>query len=240
MQTLINVMSHAYTQIVILALLCIYLFTHNERRMFGSGVRIVRMIITLMIFLYFMFIWASTVEPTLRAISIFGMFAINLGILYNLLLARVEHPYRQALKVIAEEPESYEFMHNIWHKGKRYYYVRYLWASLFSGATPFRFLRNTAIDRVRDDIRKELRRYGVQKKLISLPMMVSFVKGRLAADEHLPGDFKDLMSKAIDDFAGHPWIEQQVNDFLQILAVAPEDLHFSEWMAGFEPYAQAY
>jgi hypothetical protein len=239
MQTLINILSHAYTQIVILALLCIYLFTHNQRRMFGSGIRIVKMIITLLAFLYFMFIWASTVEPTLRAISIFGMFAINLGILYYLMLAGVERPYRDALKIIGIETKSYEFIHNIWHKGKRYYYLRFFWASLLSGSNPFRFLRTMAFDRVRDDIRKELHRYGVQKKLVALPMMVSFMKKRLEADNNLPVDFKELMSKAIDDFAGHPWIEHQANDFLQILAVAPEDLHFPEWMEGLEPYAKA-
>ena len=44
-----------------------------------------------------MFVWVSAINPALTAISIFGMFIINLFMVYNLLLACLERPYRDAL-----------------------------------------------------------------------------------------------------------------------------------------------
>ena len=60
------------------------------------------------------------------------------------------------------------------------------------------------------------------------------MKSRLASDENLPADFKEVMEKSIDDLTKHPWIEEQVNEFLRIATEAPEDLHFPEWMASFK------
>ena len=94
-----------------------------------------------------------------------------------------------------------------------------------------------ATDRVRDDIKDELRRLGVEKKLISLNLMVGFMKNRLACDENLPADFKEVMGKIIDDLGKHPWIEEQVNEFLRIAMETPEDLHFPEWTSAFEQCA---
>ena len=70
---------------------------------------------------------------------------------------------------------------SIWSPGKRFYYFYYIFHSLFSGSNPFRFLQEIATDRVRDDIKDELRRLGVEKKLISLKLMVGFMKNRLAS-----------------------------------------------------------
>jgi hypothetical protein len=187
-----------------------------------------------MIFFYFMFIWASTVQPTLRAISVFGMFVINLYMFYNLLLARMERPYREALGLVNRAPEKQEIFRDIWRYGKRFYYLSYTFESLLSGQNPFHFLRNIAIDRVREDIKGTLRHYGVEQKLVSLPTMLSFLKSQLASDETLPTEFKDLMEKTLEDFAKHPWIEEQANEFLKMAAERPEDLHFPEWMANFE------
>ena len=55
---------------------------------------------------------------------------------------------------------------------------------MVSGSNPFRFLKEMATDRVRDDIKDELRRLGVNQKLISLNLMVGFMKNRLACDEN--------------------------------------------------------
>jgi hypothetical protein len=240
-QTIINLLSSAYIEIIILIILLIGFILHRkDPRLVVSGIRIIRTIIIVLIFFYFMFIWASTVQPTLRSISIFGMFLINLFMLYNLLLARLERPYRDTLFRITKEPESHDLADNVWRYGKRFYYVRHAWSSLFSGINPFEFLHNTATDRVRDDIKDELRRYGVERKLISLKLMVGFLKTRLACNDSLPEDFKMVMEKSIDDLDKHPWIEEQVNEFLRIATESPEDLHFPQWTSAFEQCATGH
>ena len=146
-----------------------------------SGVRLIRVFILLIIFLYFTLTWSSLIVPSLRAISVFGMFIINIYLFYYLLLARMERPYRDTLTALSQNPEKEETFHSVWGRGRRFYYFYYFIHSLFSGSNPFRFLHEMATDRVRDDIKDELRRLGVEKKLISLNLMVGFLKNRLAA-----------------------------------------------------------
>ncbi len=201
-----------------------------------SGVRLIRVIILLMIFLYLTLTWGSLIVPSLRAISVFGMFIINIYLFYFLLLARLERPYRDTLTALRQNLEKDETFHSIWRNGRKFYYFYYLIRSLFSGFNPFHFLHKMATDRVRDDIKDELRRLGVEKKLISLNLMVSFLKNRLAGDENLPGDIKEVMGKIIDDLEKYPWIEAQINEFLRIAMETPEDLHFPEWTSTFEKY----
>ncbi len=234
MQTAINVLGHAYTQIIILIALIIYFFKQRDKRLIISGIRIIRTVIVLVIFLYFVFIWSSTVNPTTRTISIVGMLMINLYMLYTIFLAKMERPYRNALEAMGQQPERHEVFHDIWHYGKRFYYFDYLMESLFSGHNPFRFIHAIAIDRVREDIKGRLRHYGVEKRLISLEMLKAYLKSQLACDATLPAEFQDTILKAIDDFAGHPWVEEQVNEFLKMATERPEDLHYPEWMERFE------
>jgi len=231
-------LSSAYIQIVIFFLLGAYFVRHRrDPRMVVSGIRIIRVIILLIIFLYFTLTWGSLIVPSLRAISVFGMFIINLYLFYYLLLARIERPYRDTLTALSQNPEKPETFHGIWSHGKKFYYFYYFIHSLFSGSHPFRFLHEMATDRVREDIKDQLRRLGVEKKLISLNLMVGFMNNRLAGDENLPADFKEVMGKIIDDLPKHPWIEEQVNEFLRIAMESPEDLHFPEWTSAFEKYA---
>ena len=228
----------AYIQIVIFFLLCAYFVRHRrDPRMVVSGIRLIRVIILLIIFLYFTLTWGSLIVPSLRAISVFGMFIINIYLFYYLLLARMERPYRDTLTALSQNPEKDETFHGVWSHGRKFYYFYYFVHSLFSGSNPFRFLQEMATDRVRDDIKDELRRLGVEKKLISLNLMVSFLKRRLAADGNLPADFKEVMGKTLDDLLKHPWIEEQINDFLGIVMESPEDLHFPEWSSVFEKHA---
>ncbi len=241
MDTIINFLGSAYVEIIILVILLIAFIVHRrDPRLVVSGIRIVRTILVVLIFFYFMFIWASTVQPTLRSISVFGMFLVNLFMFYNLILARLERPYRDVLMKIALEPENHDLVHTMWRTGKRFYYLRYAWSSLFSGANPFVFLRDLATDRVREDIKDKLRQLGVEKRLVSLKLMIGFMKSRLACDENLPADFKVLMEKNIDDLGKHAWLEEQVNEFLRIATESPEDLHFPEWMAAFEQCVTGY
>jgi hypothetical protein len=198
----------AYIQIVIFFLLGAYFVKHRrDPRMVVSGIRVIRVIILLIIFLYLTLTWGSLIVPSLRAISVFGMFIINIYLLYYLLLSRIERPYRDTLTAQSQNPEKDETFHGVWSHGRKFYYFYYFMHSLFSGSNPFRFLHEMATDRVRDDIKDELRRLGVEKKLISLNLMMGFMKKRLADDKNLPADIKEVMGKTIDDLEKYPWIE---------------------------------
>jgi hypothetical protein len=208
----------------------------RDPRMVVSGIRVIRVIILLIIFLYLTLTWGSLIVPSLRAISVFGMFIINIYLLYYLLLSRIERPYRDTLTALSQNPEKDETFQGVWSHGRKFYYFYYFMHSLFSGSNPFRFLHEMATDRVRDDIKDELRRLGVEKKLISLNLMMGFMKNRLADDKNLPADSKEVMGKTIDDLEKYPWIEAQINEFLRIAIENPEDLHFPEWTSAFEKY----
>jgi hypothetical protein len=241
LHSLYSTLSSAYVEIIVLFFLLIAFVMHRrDPRLVVSGIRIVRTLLVVLIFFYFMFIWASTVQPTLRSISVFGMFLVNVFMLYNLILARLERPYRDALSAITKEPEKHELIHNVWHTGKRFYYFRYAWSSLFSGDNPLHILHDLATERVRNDIKDTLRRYGVEQKLITLPMMAAYLKSQVACDETMPVDFKDVMEKAVDGFAQHPWIQEQGNEFLRLATERPEDLHFPEWVAKFDACVRTY
>ncbi len=241
LQGLINFLSSPFTEIGILIVLLIAFITlRKDPRLVVSGFRLIRTLILLLIFFYFMFVWVSAIRPALSAISIFGMFVINLFMFYNLILSRLERPYRDALTLMTKEPERHELIHNVWHTGKRFYYFRYAWSSLFSGTNPFHFIHDLATDRVRDDIKDTLRRYGVEQKMITVPTMAAYLKSQIACDQNMPVDFKDVIEKAIDDFAHHPWIQEQGNEFLGLATERPEDLHFPEWMDKFEACVRTY
>jgi Ca2+/Na+ antiporter len=241
LQGLVNILASPFTEIAILIVLLIAFITlRKDPRLVVSGIRIIRTLILLLIFFYLMFVWVSAIRPALSSISIFGMFLINLIMLYNLVLARLERPYRDALTAMTQEPERHELIHKVWHTGKRFYYFRYAWSSLFSGANPLHFLHDLATDRVREDIKDTLRRYGVEKKLITLPMLAGYLKSQIACDANMPVDFKDVIEKAVDDFAKHPWIQEQGSEFLRLATERPEDLHFPEWMANFEACVRTY
>jgi len=240
-QLVISFLGSAYIEIIIFFVLIAYFLTHRrDPHMVASSINLLRVLLLLVIFLYFTWSWATLIPPSLRATSVFGMFVINFYMAYNLVLSRLERPYRNALVAIAQDPEKHEILHDIWHQGKRFYSVFYIFQSLFSGTNPFHFLHTMATERVRDDIKEELRRYGVEQKLITLQVMAGYLKSQLACDTNLPTEFKDLMEKAIADFAKHPWIEENANEFLQIATERPEDLHFPEWMSRFETCVREY
>jgi hypothetical protein len=119
-------LSSAYIQIIIFFLLSAYFVRHrSDPRMVVSGVRVIRVIILLMIFLYLTLTWGSLIVPSLRAISVFGMFIINIYLFYNLLLARVERPYRDTLTALSQNPEKDETFHGVWSHGRKFYYFYY-------------------------------------------------------------------------------------------------------------------
>jgi hypothetical protein len=233
-QSVINFLSTPYIELIIFVLLVTYFVIHRHDK---RGVSVLKVVILLIVFIYFAWmpiVWPSLIPSSMLTLSVLGMFVVNFYFLYSLIQGRLEQPYRQALTNLVREPERHEIFRDIWSSGKRFYYYSFIFQSLVSGVNPFHFLSDIANDRVRDDIKDALRQLGVEKKLISLPLMVGFMKSRLAADGNLPADFKEVMGKTIDDLEKHPWLEEQINEFLRIATESPEDLHFPEWMSAFE------
>ncbi len=234
LQSLINILASPWVEIGILTILLIAFFALRKGTLLVSGIWLLRLLTLLLIFFYLMFVWISAIRPALSNISIFGMFLINVVLFFDLVLARLERRYHEALAAMTAEPDKHELVHPVWDTGKRYYYLRYAWSSLVSGVNPFRFLHELAIERVRDDIKDNLRRQGAGQKMISLDTMVAYLKNQVSGDATIPADFRDLMLQTIEDFAKHPYIQEQVTEFLQLVMERPEDLHFPEWMAEFE------
>ncbi len=231
----VDTLASPLIEIGILILLLLALLMHRkDPRLAISGISIVHTLMLLLIFLYLMFVWSSSVQPALRGISIFGMFLINLALLYHLILARLLRPYHLALNAMAQAPEKHELIQQVWETGKRFYYGRYVGSSLFSGANPFHFLHEMASDRIRDDIRDTLRRHGVEQRMLSLSTLVAYLKNQIACDTTLPADFQKLMLQTIDDFAKHPYIQEHIDKFLRLATESPEDLAYPEWTAKFE------
>jgi len=234
LQSVIDFLGAPFTELIIFILLMAYFVIHRHDK---RGISLLKVAILLIVFIYFAWmpiVWPSLIPSSMLTLSVFGMFVVNFYFFYSLLLIRIERPYRQVLEKLVREPERHEIFREIWKYGKRFYYFYYAFQSLVSGVNPFRFLSDIANDRVRDDIKEALRQLGVEKKLISLSLMVGFMKNRLAMDQNLPADFKTVMGKNLDDLTNHPWIEEQVNEFLRLATESPEDLHFPEWMAAFE------
>jgi hypothetical protein len=199
-QYLIDFLGSAYIEVILFFVLVGYFVTHRrDQRLAVSGIKILRVIGLLVIFLYFIWSWATLIPPSLRAAAVIGMFCINFYLFYSLLLSRIEQPYRKALEDMGQDPEQPGVFDEIWKAGKRFYYSYYIFEALLSGSNPAHFLKNIANDRVQDDIKDTLRRMGVEKRLISLKLMIGFMKNRLAGDETLPEDFKAMMEKTIND-----------------------------------------
>jgi Ca2+/Na+ antiporter len=233
-QALGNVLSSAYTQVLLFFLLVAYFFSHRkDPRLVVSGISMVRTVVLLLIFLYFLWNWSSEIPPSLRSASVFGMFLINLYMLFNLTLTRLERPYRNALENLGQDPRPSEHLPRVWRSGKRFFYAQYFLSSLFV-RSPFSFLHALAGHRVRADIQEVLARAGLEKRLVTLKTMAAYLENQVAGDENLPQDFKDLMHQTIQQFAGHPWVEDQVNRFLEIATETPEELHYPKWRENWE------
>ncbi|OHE27985.1 MAG: hypothetical protein A3K40_06300 [Syntrophobacterales bacterium RIFOXYC2_FULL_60_23] len=233
-QSVIGFLGAPFTELIIFILLMVYavIYRHDRR-----GISMFKVAILVIVFIYFAWmpiVWPSLIPASMLTLSVFGMFVVNFYFFYSLIQARFEQPYREALANLVREPERREIFRDIWSSGRRFYYFSYFFQSLVSGVNPFHFLSDIANDRVRDDIKDALRQLGVEKKLISLSLMVGFMKSRLASDANLPADFKEVMDKTLDDLRKHPWLEEQINEFLRIATESPEDLHFPEWMSAFE------
>ncbi|MFP3866940.1 MAG: hypothetical protein ACLFUU_02105 [Desulfobacteraceae bacterium] len=224
--SIVNLLSSAYIQVVLLFLLLAYFFGHrNDPRHIASRLGLVRTIILVLLFIYFLWNWSSEIPPSLRNTSVLGMFIINLFLIKNVGLSRMERPYRDALKELAQEPDNQEHLDNIWQTGKRFYYFRYFITSLFSGSSPKQFLHGIATERVQEDIKNIFSRSGKAKQLISCQTLTAFLQERLIKDQLLPPELKESIRQTIEQLTQHAWLQDQVNEFLNTAIEAPEKLH---------------
>lgn len=213
------------TQILIFVALAIYLLTHRkDPSLVVSRPRLGRLAMVMLVFLYFVWSWASVVLPALRTINLLGMIGINLLMLGNLVATRLERPYRRALAAFGRDPEQETLLEDARHSGRRFYNFAYLGLALVSGIAPWQFLRETARERVHADIQEALAGQGKRSPVISFKGMAAFLQDRLAQDEFLPPEFKEVMQKDIQRFAQHTWAEEQVNEYLSLVLENPEEL----------------
>jgi hypothetical protein len=157
------------------------------------------------------------------------MFVINLFLFFSLILSRLERPYQEALTAYCQDPRSLENLEAIWRTGKRFLYMRHLLSSIMSGRSPTRFLHEITSNRIRDDVQARLREHGLTRQFISLKGLISYVEDRLAREETFPQEFKDLVKKHLDQLGQHPWVEEEVNEYLRMALETPEKIHNPEW-----------
>jgi hypothetical protein len=233
---LIRVEFTVYAQIAIflgLVILNYHVARQLPTRLF-FGFTVFKNIIIMVIFLYFFLNWSTAVNPSLRTASVLGMSITNLFMLWQVILNRAEVPYQRALNACAKEPEVLGPCKEIVSKGKLFYYLRYLWHSLFSGNFPGKFLHDIAAEQIRYDIQTAFQKHGIEKNLINFQMQLTFLRRKLSEDETLPLEFKEFMGKVISQFEQHPWIEEHVNEFLHMIIVSPEKLFGSEWASTWQ------
>jgi hypothetical protein len=235
---LVNTLSIAYVQLLIICLFIWYFLAHRkDQRMPVARVGLIRMFILLLIFTYFLLSWASGIRPALAQAAVFGMFVINLFFLFSLVLSRLERPYRGALVEYCRDPRDVENLEAIWSYGKRFYYLRHFFSSILSGESPVRFLHEVTSSRIRDDVQACLRSRGLTRQFISLKGMIAFLENRLAEEGSFPTEFKELVNKQLQQLVQHPWVEDQVNEYLKMALETPENIHNPEWSLRWEKAA---
>ncbi len=232
---LLSLTSRAVIQVVILFLFFWYFFAHRkDPRMVVSRMGLVRLLLLSLVFLYLLLSWASGIRPALAQVSVFGMLLINLYLLDMVVLSRLERPYREALEDYCRQVRGPQDLEAIWSRGKRFYYLRFFLQSLFSGVSPFRFLHEVASSRIRDDVQDVLRHCGDGRQFISLESILGFLQERLDGDDTLPQEFKEVVTRDLKQFGQHPWVKDQVNEYLRLALESPESIHNPQWAKWWE------
>ncbi len=232
---LVNTLSHAGAQVVLWLLFAWYFFAHRkDPGMPTSRVGLIRMVVLGAIFVYFLLSWSSGIRPALAQMAVFGMFIINLYLIYMVALSLMERPYRHALEAYRLDPKDQANLDHIWGTGKRFYYLGFFLQALLSGGSPRHFLHEIASGRIRSDVQQQLSKHGEQGQFITLKGILAYLAGRLDQDDTLPQDFKDLVRRDLQQFGQHPWVELKVNEYLRIALEDPENIHNPEWSQMWE------
>lgn len=216
----------ALTQIVIFFGLFFFLVSRRrDHTVVASRPRLVRLVILALVFLYFVWSQSSLVLPSLRNVNLFGMFLVNLVMLWSIINIYLERPYRKALEAFAQEPRDVEAGEKAWQTGHRFYYSFFLAAALLSGTLPWHFLAENAKDGIRADLGNILAKHGKQQGFVSFKALVDFLQNRSQSDL-LPVEFRQAMAGLLAEMTRHPWMEEQVNDYLTQVRESPETLPY--------------
>lgn len=218
----------AVTQVAIFSALMLFLISRRrDPHLVASRPRAVRLVILALIFFYFLWSLSSLVLPSLRNVNLFGMILINLGMAWQIINTYLERPYRRALVDFVREPKNPEAGQRAWQSGQRFYYSFFLPVALLSGSLPWRFLAESAKDHVREDLGEILAQHGKRQSFVSFNALMAFLRQRLQSDL-LPAEFQEAMAALLDQLAQHPWLEEQINDYLTLVQESPESLPFVE------------
>jgi hypothetical protein len=230
LDTLGNVLFTPYIQAILFFIL-IGLFVLQRRKFefLSSSLSWLRTLILLVLFLYFAWSWATSIPPSLRAAAVFGMSFINLNMIYNLFLGRLNETYQQALDAYGKDIGNKIKLENVWKTGKRYINSRYFFDALLSGYSPGNFLRGVISRQIPADIESVLIKHGIHKEVVTHQKLMTYLQMKLDQSPELPKEMKEILSQAIAQFGAHAWIQQHVDEFLQMALKDPEKLYHATW-----------
>jgi 4-amino-4-deoxy-L-arabinose transferase-like glycosyltransferase len=227
---LVKFQTKVYAQVgIFLVLVALYFMSQRKLPTYRLvSFAMVRIVAAIVVFIYLFLNWSSEVNPTLRNASVLGMFVVNLYMLWQVVLTRMELPYREALEACGQNPDQPSLFQDVIRTGKRFYNMRYFWQALFSGSSIKRFLHGIALEQLRFDFKRIFQQHGVSQDIINFAMTMAFLRRQLAKAQ-LPPEVKESMERAIAEFSQHPWIKEEMNNFLAIVVETPEELYGSEW-----------
>ncbi len=221
-----NYLLTPYVQAVLFFLLIGLFFLQYRRRatLVSTSLSWLRTIILLVLFLYFAWNWASEIPSSLRAASVFGMFLINLSMIFNLILGSFEERYRQALEAYSREATNKALLEKVWSAGRRYLRTRFFLEALFSGHSPGTFLQGIMNYQIPLDIKLALAKQGVAAEVVTHQTLLTFLAARLAQSTLLPAELKKAIAQTLKQFAEHAWLQEKVDDFLHLAMTDPKKL----------------
>jgi hypothetical protein len=220
-----NVLLTPYVQAIIFFLLVGLFFLQRRRAATLSlGLGWLRTIILVVLFLYFAWNWASEIPPSLRTASVFGMLAVNLSMLYNLILGSLEEKYRQALEAYAREVNSKAALEKVWSSGRLYLKARFLPEAILSGHSPASFLQGIINHQIPGDLQQTLKNHGVSATVLTHHTLLTYLAQQLDRSSLLPAGLKENIGETLKQFAQHAWLQEQVDNFLHLVLTNPEAL----------------
>jgi len=218
-------MSIYFQTVIFLAFIILLLRLHWKM---GSFVHIavssLKYLMLIFVFIYLFLNWASDVNPSLRNSSILIMTLINLYLLWHIIIAVTELPYRRALQSCVDGICTSTDLERAFASGKRYYKFRYFWSSLGSGIAPWIFLHGIAAARTRDDLHRVFVSLDPKTSIFGASLYSHFLQHQLREDNSLSVDKRAEQQRIIDALAKDSWLAEKTGDFLHHLLAAPEDL----------------
>jgi hypothetical protein len=225
-----NYLLTPYVQgVLFIILLGLFWLQHRKFKLVSSGFNWLRTILLMVIFLYFYWNFTTSISPLIVRISILGMFFINLHMLYNLMLGNLDEKYRLALETYGQDIANKGLQEDVWGAGKKYIYTRYFFDALFSGYSPRNFLKGVISRQVPADIQSVFAKLGVSKELVTNQKLLAFLAMKLNQSPELPQEVKDILAQVIKQFGDHAWIQEQVDEFLQLALKDPEKFYEATW-----------